>query len=207
MERARQRDPLKLGIFVLSGIIALFVAFYFWELASAQGKLSRADDLRAQWEKKQKEYQAVSKLEAELKATATTALSLKYRIENRFYWAPILEILYKSVTPAVQIINFQGLNQRPADGVTIALEGLAAGTQPRATAEEFRKSLLTALSEQYKGVEVNFRGTASLEETGVTVRLGAKDMPTAKFLLDVKMKKPFPPVPPAPTPPPVRPKK
>ncbi len=198
-ERQRQLDPLKLGIYLICGIVACFVAYYLFSWFSAQSVLSKRDDLRAQWQKRDKELAAVSKAEVEMKATAGMSSALGYRIENRFYWGPVLELLYKAVPAEVQIMSFTGGNIRTADFVTIALEGVAAGAEPRAAAEKFRAALIAAFGTTFKDVAVTFR---TLEESGAIVKVKDKDLPTARFTVEVRLRKPVPPTP-VPTPVPV----
>lgn len=201
LERQKQLDPLKLGIYLIGGIVAFFVVYYAWEWFSAQSTFSRRDDLKAQWSKKEKELTGVNQVEAEMKATNSVSTLLSYRIDNRFYWAPFLETLYRSVPPEVQIVSLLGTNTRKETTVSVNIDGMAAGAEPRAAAEKFRTVLLAGIGEKYKGAKVTFR---TLEEAGSTVKLDEKDLPTARFSLKLEFAKPYDPVPPQPTPTPTK---
>lgn len=197
LERQKQLDPLKLGIYFIVSIIAFFVAYYAYEYFGSQSKFGRRDDLKAQWSKKEKELSGIAQAESEAKATTALSTLLTYRIDNRFYWGPFLETLAKNVPTEVQIISLNGTNVRKSEIVSVVLDGIAAGPEPRAAAEKFRNSLIAGIGTNYKGVTVTFR---TLDEAGGTARVDDKDLPTARFSLRLEFRKPFSPVPPPPTP-------
>jgi hypothetical protein len=97
------------------------------------------------------------------------------------------------------------------------LDGIAAGAEPRAVAEKFRLALLGALDAKYReirekaGLPAQPSGISCLfrvleDQPGVTAKVDGKDLPTAKFIMDIKLRKPYAAAPPAPPPPPPRPK-
>jgi Tfp pilus assembly protein PilN len=198
LERQRQRDPLKLGAYILGGIIACFLAYYLFAWFSAQRVFNERDDLRARWEKKQRETAQVTQLEIEMKSMAAASTALNNRIEKRFFWGPVLDALYRTVPGEVQLTNMVGSNPRKSDLATVQLDGVAAGTEPRAVAEKFRAALLAALGAKYRDVSCLFRQLE--DQSGVTARFDGKELPTAKFVMDVKMRKPFAPAAALPTP-------
>ena len=75
-ERQRQRDPLKLGVYVLGGIIACFLAYYLFAWFGAQRIFNQRDDLKARWEKKQRDAAQVTQFEAEMKSTLRRVVCL-----------------------------------------------------------------------------------------------------------------------------------
>jgi Tfp pilus assembly protein PilN len=209
-ERQRQRDPLKLGVYVLGGIIAFFLAYYLFAWFGAQRIFNQRDDLRAQWDKKQRETSQVTQLETEMKSMAAASTALNNRIERRFFWGPFLDVLYRVVPPEIQLTSFSGASPRKNDMVIVQLDGIAAGAEPRAVAEKFRLALQTALDAKYReirersglpivptGVSCQFRQLE--DQSGVTAKIEGKELPTAKFVMEVKLRKPFAPAPPPPT--------
>jgi len=200
LERQRQRDPLKLGVYVLAGIVACFLAYYLYAWATSQGKFGKRDDLRAQWEKKQREATAVTQLESDMKLTAAASVALNNRIEKRFFWGPVLELLYRTVPPEIQVSSFSGSNPRRADFVSVQLDGMSAGTEPRAVAERFRNALIAALTAKYRDVTCTFRQLE--EQSGVTLKVEGQDLPAARFTIDLRFRKPSAPAAATPTPPP-----
>lgn len=216
-ERQRQRDPLKLGVYVLVGIIACFLFYYLFAWFSAQRLFNQRDDLKGRWEKTQRDASAVTQFELEMKATAAASTALNTRIEKRFFWGPMLDVIYRVVPPEIQLTNFIGTNPRKGDVASMQLDGVAAGTEPRAAAEKFRQALLAALEAKYRetreraGLPPSSSGLSCLfrlleDQTGVTAKVDGKELPTAKFIMDVKMRKPYA-VAPTPPPPPPRPAK
>ena len=109
------------------------------------------------------------------------------RIEDRFYWAPLVGTLIRAVPANVQIVNFTGSNDAKTDKINLTLEGLVAGEVPRLAADKFRESLNAALGKGYQSVEASFRG---LEETPGVVPVNGKSTPTAHFTIEVKLGKP-----------------
>lgn len=185
--KQRQRDPLKLGLYALGGVAALFVLYYvirYVQSSSIDGELKART---AEWARQEPAAKAAEAQEKEYASRVSAAEIVSKRIDGRFYWAPLLEVLVKSVPSYVQIINLTGSNEQRMDKISITLEGIVAGEVPRLVADKFRGELTTALSKNYPGVEASFRG---LEETGNTVNFNGKPSPTARFTIEVKMDKP-----------------
>ena len=175
---------------------ALFVLYYLVRLAAGSVTLNEMHAREADWAKQEPLATAAAKREADLNAQITAAASITHRIEDRFYWAPLIEMLARSVPPNVQLTGFTGSNDVKADKVTLVLEGLAAGDVPRFAAEQFRTGIGERLGKTYKNVTTTFRG---LDETASNVTLNGKAMPTARFSIEITFDKPSA----APTPTPV----
>ena len=195
----RKRDPLKLGLYALAGVAALFVLYYFVRLAAGSVTINEMHAREADWAKQEPLAAAAAKRETDLNAQIIAAASITHRIENRFYWAPLIELLARSVPPNVQLTGFTGSNEGKADRITLVLEGLAAGDVPRFAAEQFRTGIGNRLGKTYKNVTTAFRG---LDETASNVPLNGKPTPTASFSIEVAFDNPS--IAPAPTPVPER---
>ena len=196
--KQRQRDPLKLGVYALAGVALLFLLYYGVRLAQSTALNNELKSRQAEWAKQEPAAKAADAKEAEYTTQVSAAAIVTKRIEDRFYWAPLLETLIKSVPPQVQIVNFTGANDQKADKMNVTLEGIVAGDVPRLAADKFREDLNAALNKTYQGVETSFRG---LEEASTTVPLNGKNTPTARFTIEIKMNKPgaTPAATPAPT--------
>lgn len=195
--QARQRDPLKLGLLGLVGIGLLFMGYYAIRLMGSTALSARLRDRQAEWAKQEPLSNAALTREAELNLTLGAAKAVTKRIEGRFYWAPVLDTLQRAAPPSVQILTLLGNNDLNAEKVSLGVDGIAAGVEPRAAAEQFRIALAEALSKRFPGAVASFR---SLEDSTGMATLGGKPLPTAKFSIDVTLKKTAAAVDPAPAP-------
>ena len=164
--KQRQRDPLKLGMYALAGVAALFLLYYLVRVAQSSALHGQLKARQAEWAKQEPAARAADAQEADFTAQVSAAGVVTRRIENRFYWAPLLGTLIKAVPANVQIVNFTGANEQKADKITLTLEGVVAGDVPRLAADKFRESLNATLAKDYQSVETSFRG---LEEAPGTV--------------------------------------
>ena len=62
--------------------------------------------------------------------------------------------------------------------INVVIEGLAAGREPRAAAEELRQLLLEQLGQSYLDVKVEFK---TLEDLDTIVNIGGSNMAMARF--------------------------
>ena len=67
-------------------------------------------------------------------------------------------------------------------GVTVSIEGTAAGREPRAAAEDLRQMLVEQLGQSYKDVKVEFK---ALEDLDTIVNVGGTNMAMAHYILNV----------------------
>ena len=77
-------------------------------------------------------------------------------IDRRFYWAPLLEKVAHCVTPNIQITSLEGAVEDDK-GITITLDGVAGGREPRGVAEDFRQMLLEQIGKEEPSVKVEFK--------------------------------------------------
>src|ERR1700677_891110 len=164
----RQRDPLKIAIMGMVVIAVGLVGWYFYRMESVTGIMRTAGDkvaemktLAPQADDAQNQHDTYS---AEIKLSDT----IIHKMENRVYWAPLLEQLVQVVPAEVQITGLDGLIS--TDGlkkVTLTVTGIATGSEPRSVAEQMRMALLAKLSSQYRTATAVFR---SLEDSPETVQ-------------------------------------
>lgn len=192
--QARQRDPLKLGLLGLAGIALLFMGYYAYRLVGSNALTRQLQEKQAEWARQEPLSRTAIAQEADLNLALGASAAVTKRIEGRFYWAPLLETLQRVVPPGVQVLTLSGNNELTGEKVLIGLDGIAAGPEPRAAAEQFRIALLEALIKNFPGASSSFR---SLEETSAMATLEGKPLPTAKFSIDVQFKKPPATAPPA----------
>ena len=183
----RKRDPLKLGFYALGAVAMLFFLFYAYRYAANSSLRGDLRARQAEWAKQEPAAKAAAAREAELTAKLQAADAVGKRMENRFYWAPLLDVLFKTVPPNVQIVNLTGSNEPKSDKISVLVEGIIAGEVPRIAADQFRTGLNDRMAKQYPGATSTFRG---LDDTASTVPVAGRALPTARFTIEVVFPKP-----------------
>ncbi len=181
--RQRQRDPLKIGMLVLIGLTALMVAFYMWKGYKTLEIKSRLAAVQKNWSQVEPRVTEAQKRSAELNGIISTTKVLDNLTKGRFYWAPFLEKVARSVAPNAQLTSVDGAYAEQTKAVTASLAGVAAGREPRAAAEELRQLLTEQLSGTYGSVAVEFK---ALEDLDTVVNVAGANMPMARFDLSIK---------------------
>ena len=179
-ERQRQRDPLKIGMMVLAALGALMLAYYMWKAYQTLEIRNRLGQVQHEWSKVEPKVTAAQKRSTELNSIISTTKVLDGIIDNRFFWAPFLEKLSRCVALNAQLTAIDGTVHE--DKVTLAIEGVAAGREPRAAAEELRQLLLEQLGQSYGEVKVEFK---ALEDLDTIVNIGGSNLNMARFGLTV----------------------
>ncbi|MFN2621622.1 MAG: hypothetical protein ABR611_02145 [Chthoniobacterales bacterium] len=176
-QRQRQRDPLKIGMMVLGGLGALMLLYYLWNAYKVLEIRNRLSQTEHDWSKVEPKVTAAQKRAAELNGIISTTKVLDGMIDGRFFWAPFLEKLSRCVALNAQLTSIDGTVLD--DGkVSIVIEGLAAGREPRAAAEELRQLLLEQLGQSYQEVKVEFK---ALEDLDTIVKIGGANQAMARF--------------------------
>jgi len=176
-QRQRQRDPLKIGMMVLGALGALMLLYYLWNAYKVLEIRNRLGQAEHDWAKVEPKVTGAQKRAAELNSIISTTKVLDGMIDSRFYWGPFLEKLSRCVALNAQVTNVDGTVLD--DGkISIVIEGLAAGREPRAAAEELRQLLLEQLNQSYSEVKVEFK---TLEDLDTIVNIGGSNMAMARF--------------------------
>ena len=189
----RQRDPLKLAVMglvvVAAGMVVCMRYFYRMERVRDIAQ-QQAGDVITELKKSNDDAEATAK-QKELDAydeNIKLADAMIHKVENRFYWAPLLQQIVEVVPPDVQITALNGsVSSDGAKKVTLTVTGIATGSQPRAVAEELRIALQNKLSGQYTQPTAVFR---SLEDGTEPVQYLGKSSQTALFVIDVTFTSP-----------------
>jgi hypothetical protein len=176
-QRERQRDPLKIGVRVLFVLGALMVAYYLWNAYKVLEIKNRLGQVQRDWSRVEPKVSAAQKRTAELNEIISTTKILDGMIDGRFYWAPFLEKISRCVAPNAQLTGMDGTVGEEGR-VSVAIEGVAAGREPRAAAEELRQLLLEQLGQSYLQVKVEFK---SLEDLDTIVNIGGSNQAMARF--------------------------
>src|SRR3954454_19867286 len=178
--RQRQRDPLKLGMMALGGFGALLVLYYLFNAYRALEIKSRLDAVERQWVKIEPAVTAAQKKAQELTSTIKTTRALDDNVDARFFWAPFLQKVSRCIAPNTQLSVMDGTADEK--GITVVLDGVAAGREPRAAAEDLRQMLIEQLRQTYGVVKVEFK---ALEDLDTIVRIGGANMAMAHYVLNL----------------------
>jgi len=181
-QRQRQRDPLKIGMMVLAGLGALLFLYYMFNAYRTLEIKSRLSAVERNWTKIEPEVTAADKRVAELEGVIKTTSALDNYIENRFFWAPFLQKISHCVPPNAQLTSLDANVLDENKGISVSLEGVAAGREPRSVAEDLRQMLIEQLGHGYSGVKVEFK---TLEDLDTIVNVGGTNMPMAHYLLAI----------------------
>ena len=179
-KRQRQRDPLKIGMMALGAIGALMLLFYVFKAYQTLAIKSRLTAVQHEWSKVEPKVTAAQKRSNELSAIIGTTRVLDTMIEGRFYWAPFMQKLSRCVAPNAQLMSFDGSLSEDSKQVTVSIQGVAAGREPRAAAEDLRQLMTEQLSQSYTDVKVEFK---SLEDLDTITNVGGVNMPVARYVV------------------------
>ena len=152
-QRQRQRDPLKIGIMVIAGIGALLFLYYGWNAYRTLEIRSRLGAVESDWAKVEPKVTAAQKRAAELTNIINTTRVLDVLIDDRFYWAPFLQKLSRCIAPNAQITSMEGFVTDDNKAVTVTIEGVSAGREPRSAAEDLRQLLIEQLGQNSLGLQ------------------------------------------------------
>ena len=186
-QRQRKRDPLKLSIYAGIGLGALLVLNYLWTGYRVLEGKSHLSWVQSEWSKIEPKVTAAQTRAEELNGIISTTKTLDTYTDRRFYWAPMLEKVAHCVTPNIQITALEGAVEDDK-GITITLDGVAGGREPRGVAEDFRQMLLEQIGKEQPTVKVEFK---TLEDLDTTVSVGGNNVTTAHFVVMVGLD-PFP---------------
>jgi hypothetical protein len=183
-QRQRQRDPLKIGMLVLSSCGAILFLYYAWNAYETLNIKSKLAGTEAEWKKLEPKVTAAQKRSAELTNLINTTRVLDDYIDNRFFWGPFLEKLSRCVPPNAQITAMEGglVDEDKGGGVSITLDGVAAAREPRSAAEDVRQMLLEQIGKTFHDVKAEFK---TLEDVETVANINGTTVPMARYVLNI----------------------
>ncbi len=185
-QRQRQRDPLKIGVIILVGMGALLFLFYSWNAYRTLAIKKQLSAVEAEWAKVEPKITGAQKRAEELNGIIKTTGALDNYIEHRFFWAPFLEQVSHCVAPNTQLTSLEGTVLDDKQEVSVVIEGVAAGREPRSAAEDLRQMLGEQLGKGgYTDVKVEFK---ALEDLDTMVKVGGTNMMMAHYVLGLTFK-------------------
>jgi Tfp pilus assembly protein PilN len=182
-KQLERRDPLKLSMFGLGAVAICLAAIFAVQFGKSHSISSELTRVKAEFDKLEPEAKAAKLREEEIGEQVKLNERLAKRIEERFYWAPVLEQVAQVVPREVQIMKLSGdVTGEGLRKCTVIIEGLSAGSDARGVAEELRTALAEKLGEKYRDVTSNFK---SLEDGAESVAIDGKQVQTAVFSINV----------------------
>jgi Tfp pilus assembly protein PilN len=185
-KRQQQYDPLRLSILALLVVGVLMAGYYGLQLKRTSDARGAFNAQKAEFDRLSPQAKAAADREAELTKKVELAERLTNRMEKRFHWAPVLESIMAAVPANVQLTKLTGDTGKDKGGICqVNIEGIAAGTEPRAVAEDTRKSVAERLGARYPSAAAAFR---SLDDSTERVKIDGKPMPSVVFAISVTFK-------------------
>ena len=201
-QRQRQRDPLKIGMLVLSSCGAILFLYYAWNAYQTLNIKSKLSAVDAEWKKLEPKVSQAQKRSAELTNLINTTRVLDDYIDNRFFWGPFLEKLSRCVPPNAQVTSLEAnlVDEDKGGGVIVTIDGVTAAREPRSAAEDVRQMLIEQLGKSYKDVKAEFK---TLEDVETVAKIDGANVPMSRYVLSISFN-PNAAAKPAPTPTPGR---
>ncbi len=181
-QRQRQRDPLKIGMMIVGALSAVMLLFYMFKAYQTLATKNRLSSVQHEWAKVEPQVTAAQKRSKELNGIINTTKVLDTMMEGRFYWGPLLEKISRCVAPNAQLMLIDGALSEDNKQATVSIQGIAAGREPRAAAEELRQLLTEQLSSRYSDVKVEFK---TLEDLDTLVNIAGTNMPVSRYALTI----------------------
>ncbi len=185
-ELARKRDPLRLGMLGILVVAVGFVAYYgvvFEQCVAVHGEYASLQD---EWSHMEPKFKAAKDRQAELNDRVSQSDALKKTVDGRFYMAPLMGQIVRTVPRNVQILHV-ALEAPASDAAVttgLSMSGIAAAPEPRKAAEELRLAMQKGLGKAFKAADGQFR---ELEDSEQTVALDGQRVPTATFTIDFQI--------------------
>jgi len=174
----QQRDPLKLGMLGLLLIILLMAGYYMLRLNDVNQAKSSLEDVERQLKKAQPEAEEAVKQTEELKETIESVKLLKGYVEDRFFWAPVLQLVVNNTGPNVQLVNLNGVSSKDGD-VIVTIGGVVVGQPPQVAADKYLETIESVFAELYPNADAKFNVLEA--ETDQSFKLNGEELPSARF--------------------------
>ncbi len=187
IQRARkeeQYDPLKISFMCLGFIGLCLAGWYFMRLSETNTVRGEHAQQVAEIERLKPLSEKAKVDEKQFSATIGLAENFTKRIEGRFYWGPVFHHIATVIPPSVQVTKISGDSNSGEipRRISVSVEGIAAGDQPRKVAEDLRLALNDVLGQNYKGVSASFR---SLDDSIEKVHVDGRELSTALFAINI----------------------
>jgi Tfp pilus assembly protein PilN len=186
-ELERKLDPIKIGLLVGLVIVIALVLYWFVQGAAVDRLTNQRNQLQRTWEVLQPQLEAAQTQRTADEAKLATANALVSVVEDRFYFAPVLELILENIPNSAQV-NRISMNYQPDNKTAfIQIGGKTAGSsdqRSRALADALRVRLLSKFREAY-GPEVTLSMPTLTSAEPVSIR--GKQFNTSDFLFSIEI--------------------
>lgn len=187
--RARQRDPVKLAILVGLVLAMAMGAFYMVRAQQVRSMTAEQTRLQSDWNRLEPRLAQAEEEIEDYRSLIESSTTLVGLVEGRVLWGPVLEVILKTVPANVQLTRLRGSLLEGRRTVSVTLEGISAGSEPREVAETLRRQLIRRFAENYEHADASFR---SLEDSSARVTMEGQPFATARFDIDLRFELPDP---------------
>jgi Tfp pilus assembly protein PilN len=184
-ERARRRDPLRLAMLGMLVIAIGFVVNYFVVLEREHEVGIRYAGYQSDFAKLDPKAKDAKSRQAELNSEISASDTMMKSVDSRFYWAPILDQIVRTVPRNVQLTHVGADTPGTGAGPSVlTITGISSAVEPRKEAEALRTALEARLSTQCKGVTSVFK---ALDDSDQVVVLDGRRLATATFTIEFEL--------------------
>jgi len=185
-ERARQRDPFRLAMLAALLVAIGFVANYFVVLERSHNISLKYGELQGQWATISPKAKTAKARQDEIDAEVAASNAMMKNVNGRFYWAPVLGEMLKTVPRTVQLTHMEAEVSGGANpgSFTLSITGVSSAIEPRKEAEALRVALVSRLGAAFGPVSSVFK---NLDDSDDIVILDGRRLATASFGLDFQV--------------------
>jgi len=163
-----------------------FIAYYFVELEQCHAVATVFGGLQDDWSRIDPKCKAAKARQDELDDQIKASDQLKKNVESRFYLAPVLGEILRTVPQNVQLLHVAV--DAPADGDAttslLTVSGISSAAEPRREAETVRTALEAKLGTEFKKVTSVFK---ALDDSDQLVTFNGHPLPTATFTIEFEI--------------------
>lgn len=177
---------MRLGMLAILVIAVGFVAYYFVALEQCHAVTTVYNGLQDDWARIDPKCKAAKARQDELDEEIKASDQLKKSVDNRFYLAPVLGEILRTVPQNDQLlhISLDAPADEEATGSVLSVSGISSAGEPRKEAEAVRTALEARLATGYKKVTSVFK---ALDDSDQVVTFNGHTLATATFTIEFQI--------------------
>jgi hypothetical protein len=134
-EEQRRKNPVRLGLWVGGFCIFTVILWALQVQLDVQFARSEARNIDQRLADVAGKYADVTNEQSEIAKTAQTLAALKRLTTNRFYWAPFLDALQKTMVDDIQVIRVSGTQTYALENARVVGSGAGRAASPGVAVE------------------------------------------------------------------------